>query len=48
MKYNMSTKEKLLFILSFLWTLHWGTRVVSIIVDTVILNAGARVLPVGL
>jgi len=48
MKYNMNTKEKLLFILSFLWTLHWGTRVVSIIVDTVILNAGVRVLPLGL
>ena len=48
MKYNMSTKEKLLFILSFLWTLHWGTRVVSIIVDTVILSGGAKVLPLGL
>ncbi len=48
MKYNMSTKEKLLFILSFLWTLHWGTRVVSIIVDMVILNAGVKVLPLGL
>ena len=48
MKYNMTSKEKLLFILSFLWTLHWGTRVVSIIVDTVILSGGAKVLPLGL
>jgi len=43
----MTSKEKLLFILSFLWTLHWGTRVVSIVVDTVILNAGVKVLPIG-
>ena len=43
----MTSKEKLLFILSFLWTLHWGTRVVSTVVDMVILNAGVRVLPIG-
>ena len=47
MSNQMTSKEKLLFILSFLWTLHWGTRVVSIVVDTVILNAGVRVLPIG-
>ena len=47
MSNNMSGTQKLLFISSFLWTLHWGTRVVSIVVDTVILNAGVRVLPTG-
>ena len=47
MSTDMTSKEKLLFILSFLWTLHWGTRVVSIVVDTVILNAGVRALPTG-
>jgi len=47
MSNQLTSKEKLLFILSFLWTLHWGTRVVSIVVDTVILNAGVRVLPTG-
>ena len=47
MSKNMTSKEKLLFILSFLWTLHWGTRVVSIVVDTVILSEGAKVLPIG-
>ena len=47
MSNNLSGIQKLLFISSFLWTLHWGTRVVSIVVDTVILNAGVRVLPTG-
>ena len=47
MSNNMSGTQKLLFISSFLWTLHWGTKVVSVIVDTVILNAGAKVLPLG-
>jgi len=47
MSNQLTSKEKLLFILSFLWTLHWGTRVVSIVVDTVILNAGVRALPTG-
>jgi len=47
MSNDMTSKEKLLFILSFLWTLHWGTKVVSIVVDTVILNAGVKVLPIG-
>jgi len=48
MSNNLTGIQKLLFISSFLWTLHWGTRVVSIVVDTVILNAGVRVLPTGL
>ena len=47
MSNQMTSKEKLLFILSFLWTLHWGTRVVSIVVDTVILSEGVRALPTG-
>ena len=47
MSNQMTSKEKLLFIMSFLWTLHWGTKVVSIVVDTVILNAGVRALPTG-
>ena len=47
MSNNMTGTQKLLFISSFLWTLHWGTRVVSIVVDTVILNAGVRALPTG-
>ena len=48
MSNDMTGIQKLLFISSFLWTLHWGTRVVSIIVDMVILNAGVKVLPLGL
>ena len=47
MSNNMTGTQKLLFISSFLWTLHWGTRVVSIVVDTVILNEGVRALPTG-
>ena len=47
MSNDMTGIQKLLFISSFLWTLHWGTRVVSIVVDTVILNAGVKVLPIG-
>jgi len=47
MSKDLTSKEKLLFILSFLWTLHWGTRVVSIIVDMVIVGNAARVLPIG-
>jgi len=47
MSKNLTGLEKLLFISSFLWTLHWGTRVVSIVVDTVILSGGVRVLPTG-
>jgi len=47
MSKNLTGLEKLLFISSFLWTLHWGTRVVSIVVDTVILSEGVRALPTG-
>ena len=47
MSKDMTSKEKLLFILSFLWTLHWGTRVVSIIVDMVIVRNAVHLLPTG-
>jgi len=45
---KMSIKEKLIFIASFLWMLHWGTNLTSTIVDMVILKNGVRVLPLGL
>ena len=48
MSKDMTGREKLLFIVSFLWMLHWGTRVVSILVDTVILNGVVKTLPLGL
>ena len=47
MSKDMTGIQKLLFISSFLWTLQWGTRVVSIVVDTVILSEGVRALPTG-
>ena len=34
----MTAKEKLLFLSSFIWVLHWGTCLASTIVDTVILK----------
>tara|TARA_B100001250_G_scaffold377888_1_gene367319 strand:+ start:211 stop:357 length:147 start_codon:yes stop_codon:yes gene_type:complete len=48
MSKDMTGREKLLFIVSFLWMLHWGTRVVSILVDMVILNSVVKTLPLGL
>jgi len=45
---KMTAKEKLIFILSFLWMLHWGTNLTSTILDMVILKNGVRVLPLGL
>ena len=44
----MTAKEKLIFIISFIWALHWGTRVTLLTLDMVILNGGARILPLGL
>ena len=44
---KMTIKEKLIFILSFLWMLHWGTNLTSTILDMVILRNGVRVLPLG-
>ncbi len=29
---DMSTKEKLLFILSFFWFMHWGVNIVSLLI----------------
>tara|TARA_B100000927_G_scaffold194804_1_gene157206 strand:- start:329 stop:472 length:144 start_codon:yes stop_codon:yes gene_type:complete len=45
---KLSLKEKLIFIASFLWMLHWGTNLTSTIVDMVILKNGVRLLPIGL
>jgi hypothetical protein len=44
----MNPKEKLLFVSSFVWFLHWGVCLTSTILDTVILRGYARVLPLGL
>jgi len=45
---KLSLKEKLIFIASFLWMLHWGTNIANPILDMVILRNGVRVLPLGL
>ena len=45
---KMTQKQKLLFILSFIWMLHWGTRVTFIIVDMVIAKNAVSLLPLGL
>ena len=45
---KMTLREKLIFIASFLWMLHWGTNLTSTILDMVILRNGVRVLPLGL
>ena len=42
-----STKEKLLFISSFVVFLHWGSCLFSLIVDMVILKQSVRILPFG-
>ena len=42
----MTTKEKLVFIGSFVWLMHWGTCLTSTLLDTVILNS-VRMLPLG-
>ena len=47
MSRDMTSKEKLLFILSFVWTMHWGTKVVFILMDMVFLGNSARVFPIG-
>ena len=43
----MTSKEKLLFVSSFVWFLHWGTCLASTILDTVILKSSVRMLPLG-
>ena len=45
---KMTTKEKLIFILSFLWMLHWGTNITNLIIDTFLLRSGVKLLPFGL
>ena len=45
---KLSSKQKLLFILSFIWMLHWGTRVTFLLVDMVIARNAVNLLPLGL
>ena len=47
-KYNMSSKEKLIFISSFIWFLHWGSCIIYNIVDMVITKQPVRILLTGL
>ena len=47
MSKDMTGKEKLLFIFSFIWCLHWGTNLISLIVDMVIRGNSVRLLPLG-
>ena len=44
----MTTKEKLIFIGSFVWLMHWGTCLSSVIMDTVILGNSAKMFLPGL
>jgi hypothetical protein len=36
MSKDMTGMEKLLFMGSFVWVMHWGTRIMNIIIDYVI------------
>jgi len=45
---KLSIREKLIFIASFLWMLHWGINVANLIMDTFLLRNGVRLLPFGL
>ena len=45
---KMTLREKLIFIASFLWMLHWGTNLVNLIIDIFLLRNGVRLLPFGL
>ncbi len=47
MSKDMSGKEKLIFISSFIWFLHWSSCIISLLLDTVILRNSLRVLPLG-
>ena len=44
----MTSKEKLVFVGSFIWLMHWGSCLTSLILDMVILKSSVRVLPLGL
>ena len=48
MSKDMSSKDKLIFISSFIWTLHWGSCLVLKLSDTVIAASSVRILPLGL
>ena len=43
----MSGKEKLIFISSFIWFLHWGSCLTLHIMDMVIEKDFVRMFPVG-
>jgi len=47
MSKDMSGKEKLIFISSFIWFLHWSSCIISLLLDTAILRGSVRVLPIG-
>jgi len=32
MSQNMTTKEKLLFIFSFFWFMHWGVNIIDLLI----------------
>ena len=39
--------QKLMFVCSFIWFLHWGQCLTSLLLDTVILKDSVRMLPLG-
>ena len=45
---KMTLREKLIFIASFLWMLHWGTNLANLIIDIFLLRNGVKLLPFGL
>ena len=45
--FPMTSREKLIFVGSFVWLMHWGTCLSSLILDTVILKNSVRMLPPG-
>jgi len=45
---KLSLKEKLIFIASFLWMLHWGTNLANLLIDIFLLRNSVRLLPFGL
>ena len=44
---GMTSKEKLIFIGSFVWLMHWGTCLSSLIMDMVIRGNSVRMFPLG-
>jgi len=45
---NMTSKEKLIFISSFIWFLHWGSCIIYKLADMVIAQQPVRILLTGL